>query len=130
MEKNEFVLYEINLEVEEKKDNLVSIGTWVLIGKRDWETTRDGKLENCDLLVVYREDEKKLMQICDFDFTAICKNNETTNTIIEDDCSIQFVDSKTQEYLNAAEQNIREKNKKIKAIKHLMKKWFMMIMVI
>jgi translation initiation factor 1A len=93
-----------------KKDNLVSIGTWVLIGKRNWETSRDGKLENCDLLVVYREDEKKkLMQICDFNFTAICKNNETTNTIIEDDCSIQFVDSKTQEYLNAAEQNIREK---------------------
>jgi hypothetical protein len=42
-----------------KKDNLVSIGTWVLIGKRNWETSRDGKLENCDLLVVYREDEKK-----------------------------------------------------------------------
>ena len=98
-----------------KKDNLVSIGTWVLIGKRDWETTRDGKLENCDLLVVYREDEKKkLMQICDFDFTAICKNNEVTNTITDDNCSIQFVDSKTQEYLNAAEQNIQEKKQEKK----------------
>ena len=99
-----------------KKDNFVSIGTWVLIGRREWETTRDGKLENCDLLIVYREDEKKkLMQICDYDFTAICKSNEVNTDVIDDNCSIQFVDSKTQEYLNAAEQNIQEKKQEKKS---------------
>lgn len=94
-----------------KKDNLVKIGTWVLIGKRDWETIRDGKLENCDLLVVYRDDEKnKLMQSCDKDFSAIYKINHETNSTPEDNCPVEFVDEQTQEYLDAAEKEIMETN--------------------
>ena len=93
-----------------KKDNLVKIGTWVLIGKRDWETIREDKHENCDLLVVYRDDEKKkLMQSCDNDFTAIYKNNDYDDTINNDDSNVEFVDEQTLEFLNAAEKEILEK---------------------
>lgn len=92
-----------------KKDNLVKIGTWVLIGRRDWETIREDKHENCDLLVVYREDEKKkLMQSCDKDFTVIYKNDEH-NSIPEENCPVDFIDQQTLEYLNAAEKEILEK---------------------
>jgi translation initiation factor 1A len=89
-----------------KKDNLVKIGTWVLIGRREWETIRDDKPENCDLLVVYRDDEKKkLMQSCDTDFTAIYKNDEHNSTP-DENCPVDFVDEQTQEYLDAAEKEI------------------------
>ena len=46
-----------------KQNNLVKVGNWVLIGKRSWETTKDGKLEKSDLLEIYDDREKyKLIQ--------------------------------------------------------------------
>ena len=48
-----------------KQNNLVKVGSWVLIGKRSWETTKEGKLEKSDLLEIYDEREKhKLIQEC------------------------------------------------------------------
>ena len=36
-----------------KRDNEVSIGTLILVGRRDFENKKPDKLENCDLLEVY-----------------------------------------------------------------------------
>lgn len=45
-----------------RRDNQVNIGTWVLAGRRDYETTKKG-LEKCDLLEVYNNyDQKNLEQ--------------------------------------------------------------------
>lgn len=41
-----------------KQDNFLSVGVLLLIGLRDWEVRHPDKKENCDLLCVYREDEK------------------------------------------------------------------------
>ena len=41
-----------------KHDNFMAIGVLVLIGLRDYEVRRPDKKETCDLLCVYREDEK------------------------------------------------------------------------
>jgi len=43
-----------------KRDNIIQVGTWVIVGLRDYETMREGstKLENCDLLEVYRDSDK------------------------------------------------------------------------
>ena len=38
-----------------KRDNLISIGTKLLIGLRLYETKKENKLEKCDLLEVYKE---------------------------------------------------------------------------
>ena len=43
----------------DKKDNTISNNTWVLVGLRDWEVVANGKLEKCDLLEVYRNNEKE-----------------------------------------------------------------------
>jgi translation initiation factor IF-1 len=92
-----------------KKDNLVKIGTWVLIGKRAWETVTDGKKEKCDLLEVYRdEDKKKLIQNCDKNFTELIKKTNGDDDVVEENSDIQFVDEQTQSYLNAAEQEIQD----------------------
>ena len=46
-----------------KRDNTLSSGTWMMVGKREFETANDTKKEKCDLLEVYnREDCKKLEQ--------------------------------------------------------------------
>ena len=41
-----------------KSDNRLAIGTWVLVGSRDFETAKKDKLEKCDLLEVYKDSEK------------------------------------------------------------------------
>ena len=43
-----------------KRDNRLEAGTWVMIGLRDYETLKEstGKLENCDLLEVYKDTDK------------------------------------------------------------------------
>tara|TARA_Y100000591_G_C21777383_1_gene669077 strand:+ start:98 stop:652 length:555 start_codon:yes stop_codon:yes gene_type:complete len=46
-----------------KRDNIINIGTWVLIGRRSFEARAEGKLEKCDLLEVYSDSERhKLKQ--------------------------------------------------------------------
>ena len=38
-----------------KRDHTIVIASWVLVGKRDWETTKEGRLDKCDLLEVYSD---------------------------------------------------------------------------
>ena len=40
-----------------KKDNFASNNSWVLVGIRDYESIKENKLQNCDLLEVYSEIE-------------------------------------------------------------------------
>lgn len=51
-----------------KRDNNITIGSWVLVGIRDWEVRSDGT-QKCDLLEVYSHSEKdklKQIEVCDF----------------------------------------------------------------
>ena len=41
-----------------KKDNIINIGTVVLVGARDFETVAENKLQKCDLLEVYSSSDK------------------------------------------------------------------------
>jgi|LauGreDrversion4_2_1035121.scaffolds.fasta_scaffold04596_7 hypothetical protein len=45
-----------------KSSNRLSKGTWVLVGERTFETTKEGKLPKCDLLEVYSENEKERLK--------------------------------------------------------------------
>ena len=45
-----------------KRDNSISVGTWVLVGLREFETVKEGKRENCDLLEVYKDYDKEKLQ--------------------------------------------------------------------
>jgi initiation factor 1A len=53
-----------------KKDNIISSGVWVLIGLREWDngstapTVKNGKikLQQCDLLEVYTETDKRRLK--------------------------------------------------------------------
>lgn len=46
-----------------KQSNLITIGSWVIIGLRNWETRKPNKKEKCDMLEVYTNNEKhKLLE--------------------------------------------------------------------
>ena len=51
-----------------KRDNNIMVGSWILVGIRDWEVRSDGT-QKCDLLEVYSHSEKdklKQIEVCDF----------------------------------------------------------------
>lgn len=55
-----------------KAGNAVELGTWLLVGVREWEVRKNGKESCCDLLHVYSSgDKEKLLQKNDTDFTAL-----------------------------------------------------------
>ena len=46
-----------------KQSNMISIGSWVIIGLRAWETSKPNKKDKCDMLEVYTNNEKhKLLE--------------------------------------------------------------------
>ena len=45
-----------------KQSNLILSGSWVIVGLRSWETPKANKLEKCDLLEIYDENEKHRLQ--------------------------------------------------------------------
>ena len=83
-----------------KRDNTVAVGVWILIGLREWQST--SKLEKCDLLEVYSQNDRDTL-----------KNNSSLNLAVlvkaldndndnNDNCdSIQFVDDNKFLYANA-----------------------------
>lgn len=44
-----------------RKDNFIGMGSWVLVGLREWEVESD-KISNCDLLEVYSEHDKEMLK--------------------------------------------------------------------
>lgn len=75
-----------------KRDNLIKISTWLLIGKREFET-QSKKLEKCDLLEVYNDyDQKNLEQnVPDLNW-KVFKNVGVIEDHVEEDESIVFTD--------------------------------------
>ena len=96
-----------------KRDNFVGNGTWVLVGIREWETSKDGttkkKLENCDLLEVYSEYDKERLRntVTTVNWTLFV-SNDTKTTLTDDDTGIEFSDEKTDEYKELVEAQIQE----------------------
>tara|TARA_Y100001970_G_scaffold294056_1_gene446331 strand:- start:646 stop:1200 length:555 start_codon:yes stop_codon:yes gene_type:complete len=70
-----------------KRDNMINLGTWVLVGARSFESVQEGKKQKCDLLEVYSDAEKnKLKQTGNKIFDKLKSNDgfgDTTND--EDD---------------------------------------------
>ena len=55
-----------------KQRNLISVGSWVIVGRRDWESVKQNKLEKCDLLEIYDNSEKqKFIQECKTDISQL-----------------------------------------------------------
>jgi initiation factor 1A len=82
-----------------KRDNMISLGSWVLVGLRDWEVIREGKKPKCDLLEVYNDNEKEqLLKRCKEDLTPLVNIMKTNGEQDNDGDVFEFVDDQTLVY--------------------------------
>ena len=60
-----------------KRDNIVNMGTWLLIGLREWNTNQiTKKMQECDLLEVYRDtDISRLKDTVTANWTVLISND-------------------------------------------------------
>ena len=78
-----------------KRDNTIRPGSVVLIGERTFESAREGKLANCDLLEVYNDAEvKRLHEDTFIDFSAFKELTGFNPTTVEEDTTFAFGDEK------------------------------------
>lgn len=65
-----------------KHSNLISVGSWIMFGRRSWETVKGDKLEKCDMLEVYSNNEKyTLMQEGKHNMLILQKQEHKLNNI-------------------------------------------------
>ena len=96
-----------------KRDNMISNGRWILIGLRDYESEKaGGKLDNCDLLDVYSDQDKERLktQIQTVNWNQFILNDRVnTNTNDGVDDGFDFTDEKEDEYKKIMEMDISSK---------------------
>jgi hypothetical protein len=98
-----------------KRDNMISNGRWILIGLRDYESEKaGGKLDNCDLLDVYSDQDKERLksQVQTVNWGQFILNDRVnTNTNDGDtiDDGFDFTDEKEDEYKKIMEMDISTK---------------------
>jgi initiation factor 1A len=97
-----------------KRDNMITNGKWVLVGIRDYESEKAaGKLENCDLLDVYSDQDKERLKVQVQGVNwRIFVSNDYANTFTKEDESILFSDEKEDEYVKIMEMDISGSNAK------------------
>lgn len=65
-----------------RKQNFISVGTWLLIGLRDWEKEE----KNCDLIVVYDRDEvQELRELPGLDLKYLIRTTNKISNFMEDE---------------------------------------------
>ena len=97
-----------------KRDNTISNGKWILVGLRDYESEKTGdKLENCDLLDVYSDQDKERLkvQVQGVNWKNFI-SNDCANTFTEDN-DIEFTDEREDEYKKIMEMDMTGPSKKL-----------------
>jgi len=95
-----------------KRDNTIIMGTWLLVGKREFEVRAAGKKEKCDLLEVYRDNDKTVLQQNASHINwSVLKSQAPDGTEGDDEDVFQFVDERTMKYNEMLESAISENTK-------------------
>ena len=80
---------------KDRRDNMITQGTLLLVGLREWERVPDGKQQKCDLLEVYRPNEREsLLQLEKRDLSGL--GIQAIGS--KDSGDFDFVDEKTYSY--------------------------------
>lgn len=72
-----------------KHNNFIKLGTWVLIGLRSWETKKHDKMEKCDLIECYNENDKNYLQ-SHYDVDILLKEEKKIEGFMEVDDDVLF----------------------------------------
>lgn len=88
-----------------KRDNTVGIGTYVLVAKRSWETSKSGVIEKCDLVEIYGDHEKdRLMKSLDLPWNLLKLDSQKD----DHDDEILFSDKEKNIHLENEINNIEQ----------------------
>ena len=95
-----------------KRDNFIGIGTWMLVGKREWEKESKGKLLNCDVIEVYNDSDKSKLKntITTINWSLFIGNDSKmfgNEDKTHDDSGFVFSDEKTQEYQELIDEHVK-----------------------
>jgi len=85
-----------------KRDNTVAKNTWVLVGIRDYETIKEGKKANCDLLDVYNDKDKETLKTtikAEWTLFTKTENDNLDEAVEQEESFFEFMDSTTEEHL-------------------------------
>ena len=97
MVKPVFVLCVANLKVDRDADNNIGLGTWVMVGIRDWEVRGDGKTK-CDLLYVYSDlDKDDIRQNSGINLELDKVNTDINGVVVDDD--VVFKEDNSENYI-------------------------------
>ena len=90
-----------------KRDNTLTKGKWVLIGLRDYGTEKKDKLETCDLLDIYSDQDKDRLQakVVDVNWTPFLNNDSINSQMPLILVGPRFIDEREEEYNRLTEMN-------------------------
>jgi initiation factor 1A len=104
-----------------KHDNFIGNGTWMLVGKREWEkeSADKSKLLNCDVIEVYNDGDKNKLKntiinvnwssFIHYDTKIVSNDSKMVDNEENQDLNfgIVFGDEKTQEYQDLIESQVK-----------------------
>lgn len=110
-----------------KRDNRLLVGTWVLVGLREWDidtlpvktetSSKKQKLQECDLLGVYSDSDKcQLMDTEDENWSTLITNDRSRLAVegtITEECDVVFASEKDIERAELLEKMNSDAEKKI-----------------
>jgi initiation factor 1A len=98
-----------------KRDNTLGIGSWVLVGIREFETVKEnsGKLQNCDLMEVYSDLDKSKLKTTIHENWGMFAESKIDVSIskkdsVDDGYGFDFVDEKADEYRKLMEEEMND----------------------
>jgi initiation factor 1A len=106
-----------------KRDNIISAGTWILIGLREWENSADTKkMQQCDLLEIYSGSTKeRLKELEDCNWSVLNANDlsKVDNSIVESEDDFKFMTDRDEEIMRLNDEMKSNTSKKIAMIEEI-----------
>ena len=103
-----------------KRDNIISAGTWILVGLREWENSADlKKLQQCDLLEIYSgilKERLKELEDCNWSVLNANDLSKVDNAIVESEDDFKFMTDRDEEIMRLNEEMKSNASKKITMI--------------
>lgn len=98
-----------------KRDNTIRPGSWVLVGKREWESEKKDEKEKCDLLEVYSDFDIERLKKSVHENWKIFANMDIvkSNTNVDLEDTFEFSNSNADEYNRVMQTLEKAPNSKI-----------------
>ena len=104
-----------------KRDNMITNGKWVLIGLRDYESVKPDKLQKCDLLEVYTDQDKDKLRakVPEVDWRRFLDNDSANSFTDKLDGELEFMHQGEEDYLKLMTKDTTsiDKNTPLKTLK-------------